>query len=75
MLVRGHAVTYWLQLYQLLPCGSHGAKQTQQNSYLQLAERQVMWLHPPFFSMMDLHLGHSLVFAEIQFAVLGKVVV
>jgi hypothetical protein len=39
----------------------------QQNSYLHFLH--VMWLHPPFFSMVELHLGHSLVFAEIQFAV------
>ena len=30
---------------------------------------QVMWLHPPFFSMVAWHLGHSLVLAEIQLAV------
>ena len=39
----------------------------QQNSYLHF--RQVMWLQPPFFSMVELHLGHSLVLAEIQLAV------
>ena len=39
----------------------------QQNSCLHL--RQVMWLQPPFFSIVLLHLGHSLVLAEIQLAV------
>jgi hypothetical protein len=39
----------------------------QQNSFRHL--RQVMWLQPPFFSIVELHLGHSLVLAEIQFAV------
>jgi hypothetical protein len=29
----------------------------------------VMWLQPPFFSMVELHLGHSFVFADIQLAV------
>jgi len=28
-----------------------------------------MWLQPPFFSIDALHLGHSLVFTEIQLAV------
>src|SRR5579862_6292457 len=28
-----------------------------------------MWLHPPFFSIVEPHSGHSLVFADIQFAV------
>jgi hypothetical protein len=28
-----------------------------------------MWLQPPFFSIVEPHLGHSFVFAEIQFAV------
>jgi hypothetical protein len=40
---------------------------TQQNSYLHF--RQVMWLHPPFFSIVEWHFGHSLVCADIQFAV------
>src|SRR6266516_1229996 len=25
---------------------------------------QVMWLHPPFFSIVDAHFGHSFVLAE-----------
>jgi hypothetical protein len=29
----------------------------------------VMWLQPPFFSIVELHFGHSLVLADIQFAV------
>jgi len=39
----------------------------QQNSCLHL--RQVIWLQPPFFSMVETHFGHSFVFADIQFAV------
>jgi hypothetical protein len=39
----------------------------QQNSFRHF--RHVMWLHPPFFSMVEAHFGHSLVFADIQFAV------
>jgi hypothetical protein len=30
---------------------------------------QVIWLQPPFFSMVELHFGHSFVFADIQLAV------
>ena len=58
-----------LQLYQLDPCGAHGPQQTQQKSYLQLALVQVMWLQPPFFSIVARHFGHSLVLAAIQFDV------
>jgi hypothetical protein len=39
----------------------------QQNSFLHL--RHVMWLHPPFFSIVEPHLGHSFVLADIQLAV------
>jgi hypothetical protein len=39
----------------------------QQNSLRHL--RHVMWLQPPFFSIVELHLGHSFVLADIQFAV------
>jgi len=41
--------------------------QIQQNSCLHC--RQFMWLHPWFFSMRVLHLGHFFVFDRIQFAV------
>jgi hypothetical protein len=41
--------------------------QIQQKSCLQL--RQVMWLHPWFFSMRALQAGHLRVLARIQFAV------
>ena len=41
--------------------------QTQQNSYLHFLH--VMWLHPPFFSIVLWHLLHSFVFVLIQFAV------
>ena len=42
-----------------VPCGSHGPKQTQQNSVLQWEFLQTMWLQPPSFSIVALHLGHS----------------
>lgn len=42
-------------------------KQTQQNSCLHCLHH--MWLHPPFFSIGDWHLGQSLVWLEIQVAV------
>jgi hypothetical protein len=29
----------------------------------------VIWLQPPFFSIVETHLGHSFVLAEIQLAV------
>ena len=38
-------------------------------STLQLWFLQIMWLHPPSFSMVAPHFGHSLVFAEIQLLV------
>ena len=41
--------------------------QTQQNSYLHFLH--VMWLHPPFFSIVLWHLLHSFVLLLIQFAV------
>jgi len=59
--------SYRLQLYHWLPCSLQGPIQIQQNSYPHF--RQVIWLHPPFFSMVEAHLEHSLVFALIQFAV------
>lgn len=45
--------------YQAEPWGSHGPRQTQQNSALQLWFRQTMWLQPPSFSMVTWHFGHS----------------
>jgi hypothetical protein len=66
---RTSASSNLLQLYQLDPCGSHGPVQIQQNSYRHDFSGQCMWLHPPFFSIVTLHLGHSLVFEEIQLAV------
>lgn len=54
-------ITNKMSIYYYLPM------HTQQNSYLHF--RHVMWLHPPFFSMVEWHLGHSLVWADIQFAV------
>src|SRR3569833_2506026 len=56
-----------LQLYQLVPCSDHRPMHIQQNSCLHL--RHVMWLHPPFFSMVELHLRHTIVLADIQLAV------
>lgn len=45
--------------YQAEPWGSHGPRQTQQNSALQFWFRQTMWLQPPSFSMVTWHFGHS----------------
>jgi len=39
------------------PCGSHGVRQIQQKSYLH--RLHTMWLHPPSFSIVDRHRGHS----------------
>ncbi|KAJ8975508.1 hypothetical protein NQ317_010623 [Molorchus minor] len=58
--------SYLLQLYQELPCGSHGPRHTQQKSALQFWFLHTMWLQPPSFSMVALHLGHSFVLAAIQ---------
>lgn len=52
-----------------MPWGSHGPRQTQQNSVLQCWFLQTMWLQPPSFSMVTLHFGHSFVLAAIQFDV------
>lgn len=62
-------ISHLLQLYQELPCGSQGPKHTQQKSALQFWFLQTIWLHPPSFSIVTLHLGHSLVFAAIQLLV------
>lgn len=45
--------------YQLDPWGSHGPRHTQQNSDLHELFRQIMWLQPPFFSIVAWHFGHS----------------
>lgn len=50
-----------------MPCSDHGPMQTQQNSCLHFLH--VIWLHPPFFSIVDKHLLHSFVLLLIQFAV------
>ena len=55
-----------LQLYQELPWGSQGPRQTQQKSALQAWFLQIMWLQPPSFSITAPQVGHSLVLAEIQ---------
>lgn len=41
------------------PWGSHGPRQTQQNSALQFWFLHTMWLQPPSFSMVTWHFGHS----------------
>ena len=41
------------------PCGSQGPRQTQQKSALQFWFLHTMWLHPPSFSIVTWHLGHS----------------
>ena len=46
------------------PWGSHGPRQTQQKSALQLWFLHTMWLQPPSFSMVTWHLGHSCVKQE-----------
>lgn len=58
--------SYRLQLYHDEPCGSHDPKHTQQKSCLQFWFLHTMWLQPPSFSIVTLHLGHSLVLAAIQ---------
>ena len=45
--VKSVTTTHLLQLYHELPCGSHGPRQTQQKSALQLWFLQTMWLQPP----------------------------
>ena len=45
--------------HQLVPCLSQGPRHIQQNSALQEWLRHIMWLHPPLFSMVAWHLGHS----------------
>ena len=53
--------TQWLVLQcltdQLEPWGSQGPRHTQQNSALHVL--QIMWLQPPFFSMVAWQWGHS----------------
>ena len=46
------------------PCGSHGPRQTQQKSALQFWFLHTIWLHPPSFSMVTLHFGHSWKFSN-----------
>lgn len=41
------------------PWGSHGPRQTQQNSALQFWFLHTMWLQPPSFSIVTWHFGHS----------------
>lgn len=41
------------------PWGSHGPRHTQQKSALQFWFLHTMWLHPPSFSIVTWHLGHS----------------
>jgi len=48
---------YYNEMYHEEPCGSHEPRHTQQKSNLQ--RLQTMWLHPPSFSMVARHFGHS----------------
>lgn len=45
--------------YQDDPWGSQDPRQTQQKSALQFWFLHTMWLQPPSFSIVTLHLGHS----------------
>ena len=55
---------YWYCSWQCSPYhedpwGSHGPRHTQQKSALQFWFLHTMWLHPPSFSIVTWHLGHS----------------
>ena len=61
-----NVVTNPLDLVNLI-CNQSIPMQIQQNSCLQIL--QFIWLHPWFFSMRELHIGHFFVLARIQLAV------
>lgn len=50
------------------PWGSHGPRHTQQKSALQFWFLHTMWLHPPSFSIVTWHLGHSY---KVKFAIIS----
>ena len=57
---------HWKKPPVLASCNDQACIQIQQNSCLHF--RQVIWLHPSFFSIGVEHFGHRLVFAEIHIA-------
>lgn len=54
----------WEWSHQLEPWGAHGPRHTQQYSQRQV--EHTIWLHPPFFSMVALHFGHSWQVSELR---------
>lgn len=58
-----------MSTHQLEPWGSHGPRHTQQNSDLHELLRQIMWLQPPFFSIVAWHFGHSYEYNMKTFAI------